>query len=97
MRGELDRAAGTITVKPRSVQERIRELNLQARLFADTMLAIQTQETAARRPHHYRSSQVTKRAAATFCHASSHCVTCCQCFIMNIQVWGLMVHIVALA
>ncbi|KAF0312871.1 Armadillo repeat-containing protein 10 [Amphibalanus amphitrite] len=58
MRAELDGAAGTLTVKPRSVQERIRELNLQARLFADTMLAIQTQDTGARRPH-YRSSQCT--------------------------------------
>ncbi|XP_066955708.1 uncharacterized protein [Macrobrachium rosenbergii] len=41
--GNLDMSAtGKVIIRPKSVQERIRELNLKARQFADTFIAIQT-------------------------------------------------------
>lgn len=41
--GNLDTTgSGKILLRPLTVQERIRELNLRARMFTDTMLAIQT-------------------------------------------------------
>lgn len=40
--GNLDLGgSGKIILRPLTVQERIRELNLRARMFTDTMLAIQ--------------------------------------------------------
>ncbi|XP_068228673.1 uncharacterized protein [Palaemon carinicauda] len=41
--GNLDMSTtGKVIIRPKSVQERIRELNLKARQFADTFIAIQT-------------------------------------------------------
>ncbi|KAK8378038.1 hypothetical protein O3P69_018760 [Scylla paramamosain] len=42
--GNLDvsSARGKLIIRPKTVQERIRELNLKARQFADTFIAIQT-------------------------------------------------------
>ncbi|XP_064115008.1 uncharacterized protein LOC135221120 isoform X2 [Macrobrachium nipponense] len=41
--GNLDMSTtGKLIIRPKSVQERIRELNLKARQFADTFIAIQT-------------------------------------------------------
>ena len=40
--GNLDvSGSGKVILRPLTVQERIRELNLRARMFTDTMLAIQ--------------------------------------------------------
>lgn len=49
--GNLDLSgSGKVILRPMTVQERIRELNLQARMFTDTMLAIQA--TSANSPRH---------------------------------------------
>lgn len=41
--GNLDGSdGGRVFLRPMSVQQRIKELNLRARMFADTMMAIQT-------------------------------------------------------
>jgi len=41
--GNLDTTgSGKVLLRPLTVQERIRDLNLRARMFTDTMLAIQT-------------------------------------------------------
>uniref|UniRef100_A0A1B6E5E9 Armadillo repeat-containing domain-containing protein n=1 Tax=Clastoptera arizonana TaxID=38151 RepID=A0A1B6E5E9_9HEMI len=52
--GNLDltgSGAGKVVLRPLSVQERIRELNLKARMFTDTMLAIQA-NTSSLSPKH---------------------------------------------
>lgn len=38
---DLSGPAGKVVLRPLTVQERIRELNLRARMFTDTMLAVQ--------------------------------------------------------
>ncbi|XP_014289553.1 armadillo repeat-containing protein 10 [Halyomorpha halys] len=49
--GNLDMSgSGKVILRPMTVQERIRELNLQARMFTDTMLAIQA--TSGHSPRH---------------------------------------------
>lgn len=49
--GNLDLSgSGKVILRPMTVQERIRELNLQARMFTDTMLAIQA--TSGHSPRH---------------------------------------------
>lgn len=46
--GNLDvSGSGKVILRPLTVQERIRELNLRARMFTDTMLAIQTGAAAS--------------------------------------------------
>lgn len=58
--GNLDLSgSGKVILRPMTVQDRIRELNLQARMFTDTVLAIQT--TSNHSPRHlpgHRSLQV---------------------------------------
>ncbi|KAL1129696.1 hypothetical protein AAG570_012640 [Ranatra chinensis] len=50
--GNLDLSGtGKVILRPMTVQERIRELNLQARMFTDTMLAIQA--TSGQSPRHF--------------------------------------------
>lgn len=54
--GNLDlNGSGKVVLQPLTVQDRIRELNLKARMFTDTMLAIQA-TTGPR--HSARSLQV---------------------------------------
>lgn len=58
--GNLDLSgSGKVILRPMTVQDRIRELNLQARMFTDTVLAIQS--TSSNSPRHFtghRSLQV---------------------------------------
>ncbi|XP_073999144.1 armadillo repeat-containing X-linked protein 3-like [Rhodnius prolixus] len=50
--GSLDLSdSGRVVLRPITVQERIRQLNLQARMFTDTVLAIQT--TSGHSPRHF--------------------------------------------
>jgi hypothetical protein len=47
--GNLDMSgSGKVLLRPLTVQERIRELNLRARMFTDTMLAIQASGSSPR-------------------------------------------------
>ncbi|XP_046984848.1 uncharacterized protein LOC124555094 isoform X4 [Schistocerca americana] len=51
--GNLDvSGSGKVILRPLTVQERIRELNLRARMFTDTMLAIQTGGASGSSPRH---------------------------------------------
>lgn len=59
--GNLDLSqsdSGKIILRPMSVQERIKELNLRARMFSDTMIAIQANTSSPAR-HGHRSLQVS--------------------------------------
>uniref|UniRef100_A0A8D8URC8 Armadillo repeat-containing protein 10 n=1 Tax=Cacopsylla melanoneura TaxID=428564 RepID=A0A8D8URC8_9HEMI len=59
--GNLDLSqsdSGRIILRPMSVQERIKELNLRARMFSDTMIAIQANSSSPAR-HGPRSLQVS--------------------------------------
>lgn len=58
--GDLDTSStgSLVLLRPLTVQERIRELNLRARLFADTVMAIQTGGSRPVPPAGARSLQV---------------------------------------
>lgn len=64
--GNLDMGhSGRVILRPMSVQDRIRDLNMRARQFTDTMLAIQGGAGVALSPRHSplpgpRSLQVIK-------------------------------------
>ena len=62
--------------RPLSVQERIRELNLRARHFAETVMAVQLHETLG-----------TKNEYAPLMHTRSLQVNSCFCIynLMNLQ------------
>ncbi|KAI5695382.1 hypothetical protein M8J76_016108 [Diaphorina citri] len=60
--GNLDLSqsdSGKIILRPMSVQERIKELNLRARMFSDTMIAIQATSSGSPARHGPRSLQVS--------------------------------------
>lgn len=60
--GNLDLSqsdSGKIILRPMTVQERIKELNLRARMFSDTMIAIQANNSVSPARHGPRSLQVS--------------------------------------